>query len=328
MPSTRNSHCQPLKPQVPSSSSRRARQRSADHPGDGRAGHEERHGAGALAGREPLGQVVDDAGEEARLGGAEQEAEHVEGRGVLHEGHRRRHQPPGQHDPGNPHAGADAGQHQVAGHFEQRVGHEEDARAQAVDRGAEAEVAVHVEGGEADVDPVEVGDDVEQEEEGDQAPADPGHGRHGEGYKLGHGGPSCHRAEQRPCRRRLYGRYRRRRIHGRSVVPRPAPRRPLAAARSRLHRHDPRHPGPVPGRQRRHLRGGPGRAAAAAAVPRARAAGQDLQQPIRAPAPPRPTTACPTTTTAGARPPRSRRSRVYRTSGSTIGGDGRPRPSA
>ena len=85
-------------------------------------------------------------------------------------------------------AGADAGQHQVAGHLEQRVRHEEDAGAQTVDGGAEAQIAVHVERGEADVHAVEVGDDVKEEQERNQAPSHPGHRcleRHGD---LGHGG--------------------------------------------------------------------------------------------------------------------------------------------
>ena len=104
--------------------------------------------------------------------------------------------------------------------------------------------------------------------------------------------------------------------------PRPAPRRPIAAARSRLHRHDPGHPGAVPGRQRRHLRGRAGRASCGRCRSPSPSGWSRSTTPIPASAPSRPTTACPTTTTGGARPPRSKRSRVYRTSGSTIGGDG------
>ncbi len=97
--------------------------------------------------------------------------------------------------------------------------------------------------------------------------------------------------------------------HARSADSRPAPRRPRPVARPRLHRDHPGHAGAVPGRQRRHLRRGPGGDPPAAAVPRARAAGEGLQLVPRRRRAPRPTAACPTTTTAGARPRRSRRSR-------------------
>ena len=50
-------------------------------------------------------------------------------------------------------------------------------RPQSVDGGAEAEVAVHVDGGKADVDAIEVGDDVEQEQKRNDPPADLAEGR-------------------------------------------------------------------------------------------------------------------------------------------------------
>ncbi len=56
--------------------------------------------------------------------------------------------------------------------------HEEDAGPEAVDGGAEAEVAVHVERREADVHAVEIGHDVEQEQERDEPPAYRGHRGH------------------------------------------------------------------------------------------------------------------------------------------------------
>jgi hypothetical protein len=119
-------------------------------------------------------------------GGAEQETQQVERSRVAHEGHADRHQPPGQHDAADPGPGAHARQDEVARDFEQRVRHEEDARPEAVDRRREAEVAVHVEGREADVHAVEVGDDVEQEQERDEAPAQGRDGSDGGGRGRRH----------------------------------------------------------------------------------------------------------------------------------------------
>ena len=61
--------------------------------------------------------------------------------------------------------------HQVARYFEQRIAEEKDSGSQAIDRRTEPEVAVHVDRGKADIDAIEVRDDVEQEKKGDQAPA-------------------------------------------------------------------------------------------------------------------------------------------------------------
>ena len=146
-----------------------ARDRPAHHARDRGRGHEARHGARLLGGREPVREVEDHAGEEARLGGAEEETEGVEARHAAHEHHGRRDDAPGDHDARHPHARAHPVHDQVARHLEEEVADEEDARAEAVDGVREAQVLPHLERREADVDAVEVGDHVEDEHEGDQA---------------------------------------------------------------------------------------------------------------------------------------------------------------
>lgn len=63
------------------------------------------------------------------------------------------------------------GENQIARDFEQRVPEEEDAGAEAVDRGTQAEVAVHLQRGEPDIHSVQERDDIEDEQKGDQSSA-------------------------------------------------------------------------------------------------------------------------------------------------------------
>src|SRR6185436_10242595 len=67
---------------------------------------------------------------------------------------------------------ADALHDDVARHFEQHVADEEDAGGEAEHAGREAEVRVHRQRGEADVDPVDEGEEVQYPHERDQPPRD------------------------------------------------------------------------------------------------------------------------------------------------------------
>ena len=172
-PCTRNSHCQPCQPLTPSIHFMMA-------PDSGPAmtlakvggRHEDRDHLAAPRRRVPVGEVQDDAGEEAGLEGAEQEAQHVELRRRLHEHHAGGDDAPADHDAQQRLARADLLQHQVARHLEQEVADEEDAGAQAVDRVAEGQRLLHLQLRVADVDAVEVGDDVADDQQRHDAPAD------------------------------------------------------------------------------------------------------------------------------------------------------------
>ena len=149
----------------------RARHRPADDAGGQRRRHERGNRPGTLARGKPLREVIDDAREEAGLGRAKQKAHHVETGGALHEHHARRHEAPRDHDARDPQPRADAGEDDVARHLEQRVADEEDAGAEPVGRRREIERGVHLQRREADVDAIEIGDDVEQEQEGHEPAA-------------------------------------------------------------------------------------------------------------------------------------------------------------
>ena len=81
--------------------------------------------------REPERQVIQHAGCESRFHGADDEAQRVELPLAIDEDHRRRRQPPGNHDAGDPAPRADAVEHHVARHFEQHVADDEQARAES-----------------------------------------------------------------------------------------------------------------------------------------------------------------------------------------------------
>ena len=63
-------------------------------------------------------------------------------------------------------------QRQIAGHLEDEVAKEENARAQAVNCLAELQVVEHLQLGKADVDAVQIGRDVANEQQRQQAPGD------------------------------------------------------------------------------------------------------------------------------------------------------------
>ena len=61
-------------------------------------------------------------------------------------------------------------QRQIAGHLEKEISGEENPRAQTIDFVAESQLPFHLQGGESDVDSIQVGDDVKEKKEGQQPP--------------------------------------------------------------------------------------------------------------------------------------------------------------
>jgi hypothetical protein len=86
------------------------------------------------------------------------------------EGHRPGDDAPGKHDARDPYPRADFVQNNVRGHLEQKIRKEEDARAEAKRRLGELEVGVHRQFGEADVHPIEIGDEIAEDQEGEESP--------------------------------------------------------------------------------------------------------------------------------------------------------------
>ena len=149
-----------------------AGKRVAEDAGDGDRRHEDRDDLGSAVRRIPIGEKEDDPGIEACFGDAEQEAQQIEHRRSGDEHEARRDQAPGDHDARDPDARADLMKNDVARHLEQEIAEEENACAETVGGFAEAEVRRHLELREADIDAVEIGDDVTQHQKRHEAPGD------------------------------------------------------------------------------------------------------------------------------------------------------------
>ena len=151
-------------------SQQEAGERTAYDAGQGRSRHEQSDGAGPRRGWKPAPQVKDHAGKKSGFGGAQQKAQQVKAARAGDKNHRRRNNSPDHHDHGDPLARANPGQRQIAGHLKKEISGKEDTGAQAIDFIAEAQLPLHLQGGKSDIDSIQVGDDIKQKQEGQQAP--------------------------------------------------------------------------------------------------------------------------------------------------------------
>jgi hypothetical protein len=152
-----------------------------DRRGQRNGDHERADDAAAIDRGEPQGQIEDDAGEESGFRDAEQGTDDVERSLVAEAGcprnrWDRRHQAgqdaPADHNPSDPLARAEAVQKQIRGHLEDEISEEEHAGPEAEHGRREAKRLVHGQRREADVDPVEIGDEIANNQERDQPPGD------------------------------------------------------------------------------------------------------------------------------------------------------------
>ena len=79
-----------------------------------------------------------------------------------HQSGGARYQPPANHDPTDPAARTHPHLHQVAGNLTSEIGKEKDARAPGIVKGAETQISVHRQSGEADIGAVELVDEEHQ----------------------------------------------------------------------------------------------------------------------------------------------------------------------
>jgi hypothetical protein len=86
--------------------------------------------------------------------------------------HGARQDPPAQHDPGDPFAGAESFEQQVGWHLEDEIRDEEDAGAETERGLRQTEILVHRECGETHVYAVQIRDEVADDEERYDPPGD------------------------------------------------------------------------------------------------------------------------------------------------------------
>ena len=136
-----------------------------DGGGDRAGHHEDPDDAGPVGAGEPAGEVEDHAGEQSRLGDAEQEPQCEQGGGVGRETDCHHDDSPRHRDPGQPAPGAEPLQREVGRHLDQDVADEEDARSEAEHGRGELQVLADVGLGDAEVGAVEVVDEVQRHEQ-------------------------------------------------------------------------------------------------------------------------------------------------------------------
>ena len=146
--------------------------RGAERVGDGLGEDEDAQHGHALRGGEPQRQVEQDRREESGLGGAQQEPDDVVGAFAVDQAHGGGEDAPRDQDAGQPLPGSEPVHARVAGNLEEGVAEEEDAGAKAVGSSVQANVLAHGELGESDVVAVQVGNEVEQDNQGHDAAAD------------------------------------------------------------------------------------------------------------------------------------------------------------
>ena len=120
--------------------------------------------------REPGGEVENDPGKETGFSDANQKTQQVEAHGRFDKHHGCRQQAPSHHDPGNPAPGAEFVQRDIAGDLEHQVTDEEHPGPQPVDRFTELQVIEHLQLGEADIDPVQISDQVTDHQQRNDPP--------------------------------------------------------------------------------------------------------------------------------------------------------------
>src|SRR5690606_10973314 len=74
----------------------------------------------------------------------------------------------GNHDPGNPASRTDLCEDQTAGHLKQDIGQKEQPYAQTIHTRGQAQISVHLQGGDGDIRFVDVSDHVEQHQKWNQ----------------------------------------------------------------------------------------------------------------------------------------------------------------
>ena len=161
-----------LQPHRAVKAKQQAGDRRADHGGNRDGNRKGRQKARAIFRRIPVGQIQDDAGKKSRFGDAEQEADAVKAPDPADQCHQRGDDAPGHHDARDPAAGAEFFQRQIARHLEQEIADKEDARAPREHRRREIQLLVHGQRGEAEIDAIEVGQEIGQHQKRNQPPRD------------------------------------------------------------------------------------------------------------------------------------------------------------
>ena len=159
-----------LQPQHAIEPEQEAGDRRADHGGnrhgDGKRGEKPR----AIFRRVPIGQIENDARKKSGFRNAKQKAKPVKAPDAADGSHQCGDDAPGHHNARDPAAGAKFFQRQIARHLEDEIADEEDAGAPGENRRREFQFRVHGQRGKAEIDAIEIGQEIGQHQKWNQAP--------------------------------------------------------------------------------------------------------------------------------------------------------------
>ena len=173
---------QPLPARQPARSiqpQQQAGNRRANHRRQRDRRHERGNNPPAIHRREPQRDVEDNPREEAGFRQPKQYPDGIEGIFLRHPGRGRnlrnkRHQPgqqaPADHNPRNPLPRAKLIHKQIGWHFEQEVGDKEDTGAETEHLGIQPQRLIHRQRCEADIHPVEIGNEITNDQKRNQSP--------------------------------------------------------------------------------------------------------------------------------------------------------------
>src|SRR6516165_5421376 len=145
--------------------------RSANDVGYRQGRQEQRSSLCHVTLTEPVGEVENNSRKVSGFGESKQESHYVELVDVRYETCEGGNQSPTEQNARDPDASTDLVQKVIARNFEEKISEEEDATQKAELLAGDRQFPVHGQGGEANVDPVDEGNDKDHEEKRNEAHA-------------------------------------------------------------------------------------------------------------------------------------------------------------
>jgi hypothetical protein len=140
------------------------RDRSAKNAGDRQTGQEQCDRLRSFSLAEPVRQIQNDSGGVPSLPQPQQKTRHIQLMHRVNQAGQHSYSSPGNQNAGDPNASSELVKHEIAGYLEEEIAKKENSNQQSELLAANGQFLVHRQGGKSDVDPAEIGDDVEKKE--------------------------------------------------------------------------------------------------------------------------------------------------------------------
>src|SRR5437899_2132929 len=137
--------------------------------------HESSHRPRPRPCREPVFQIEDYARKESSLSRPQQKSQQVKAPRAANQHHRRRNHSPDHHQQRNPPPRPHALQRQIARDLKKEVPRKKHSCAKPIDGVGERQLLPHLQRRKPDINPVQIGNDVEQKQKRHEPPSEPAH---------------------------------------------------------------------------------------------------------------------------------------------------------